>query len=105
MDFLPNQGLIDSVKYHEAGGKKAIEKAYKHSNENQYTIGFGTSYLYAGLENGFKPFMRTIKAKDKDLDAKIYYMARNIRNTKTNKKHNRKRFEAWNYPPEQLSLF
>lgn len=75
---------------------------------SRYLCFSGLKYYQINAPEIFKDLERrylTIKVKDKDLDAKIYYMARNIRNTKTNKKHNRKRFEAWNYPPEQLSLF
>ncbi|WP_313214156.1 hypothetical protein [Soonwooa sp.] len=43
-----------------------------------------------------------------DLPEQIYFIAHNIRNTKTNPKHNprysRKRFEIRNYPPDQLQF-
>ncbi len=51
----------------------------------------------------------TAKQKEKDLERQIYFMAHNIRNAKTNPKHNpkysRQRFEARNYHPDQLRLF
>lgn len=46
----------------------------------------------------------TEKQKEKDFDRQIYFIAHNIRNTKTNQIHNRKRFEKRNYNPNQLQF-
>ena len=41
-DFEANDNVITAVKVAEG----LVEKAYKLPNETQYTIGFGTSYLF-----------------------------------------------------------
>lgn len=56
--------------------------------------------IYRELEKRYL----TTKAKDKDLDTQIYYIAHNIRNTKTNIIHNRRRYEERNILEGQLSF-
>lgn len=46
----------------------------------------------------------TDEKRDTDLNTQFYYLAHNIRNRKTNIKHNRKRFEKRNYNPNQLQF-
>lgn len=46
----------------------------------------------------------TGKMKSRNTDDQIYYIAHNIRNTKSNTVNNRRRFERRNYNPSQLQL-
>lgn len=65
----------------------------KHYKENKPEI-------YKDLEKRFL----TEKQKGKNLDRQIYFIAHNIRNTKTNKEHNQKQFEKRNYKSNQLQF-
>ncbi|MEN5132599.1 hypothetical protein [Elizabethkingia anophelis] len=49
LDFEPTDNLIDSIKRSEG----LVENAYRLPNESQYTIGFGTSFLFDGKGNAF----------------------------------------------------
>ncbi|WP_131829039.1 hypothetical protein [Elizabethkingia bruuniana] len=49
LDFEPTDNLINSIKRSEG----LVETAYRLPNESQYTIGFGTSFLFDGNGNAF----------------------------------------------------
>lgn len=69
---------------------------YYHHNHPEIYQRLANEYLTANKRNA-------------DLQTQIYYLAHNIRNTKTNPNHNprnnRQRFEERNYHPHQLQLF
>lgn len=81
------------ISMQRKGSKFLCRNGLKYYNENEPEI-------YKNLEKRFL----TEKQKGKNLDRQIYFIAHNIRNTKTNKEHNQKQFEKRNYKSNQLQL-
>ncbi len=81
------------ISMQRKGSKFLYRNGLKYYNENEPEI-------YKDLEKRFL----TEKQRGKNLDRQIYFIAHNIRNTKTNKEHNQKQFEKRNYKSNQLQL-
>jgi len=77
-----------------AGGSKYLCFAgLKYYRENKIE-------LYKDLEKKYL----SEKMKVQKIEKQMYYIAHNIRNSKTNSFHNQKRFEKRNYNPNQLQF-
>ncbi len=81
------------ISMQKKGSKFLCKNGLKYYKETEQEI-------YKDLEKKYL----SEKQKGENFDRQIYFIAHNIRNSKTNQIHNRKRFENRNYKPNQLQI-
>jgi len=93
--------IVREIDYKESS--IFLEKNHLQGNDKSSSNRFGIFYLDELV--GVLTFTKSNPSKGKrklKINEQIYYIAHNIRNTKTNEFHNRMKFERRNYPDNQL---